>query len=128
MSADVQTGSAADDSFVAVLLVKLGSPKYVKHEDRSIWAATVKGDTVSILDSDDQFTPPEAYTQIADRLVADGAVQVGSYTISHFETFQTNLNAAIQSAGTFYVHQKLARRNAEVQRADGYAGGSRACL
>jgi hypothetical protein len=87
MSAGVQTGSAADDS-LAVLLVELGSQKYMKHEDRSIWAATVKEGTVSILDSDDQFTPPEAYTQIADRLVADGAVQVGSYTISHIETFQ----------------------------------------
>jgi hypothetical protein len=49
----------------------------------------------------------EVYGEMAKGFVIEGTLQVGEYTISQFETFQTFLDRRFDSAGTFMVKAKL---------------------
>ena len=46
---------------IGELVMKLVSKKFLKEEDRRLWAATVKAHMVSTMDADDQFALPDAY-------------------------------------------------------------------
>jgi hypothetical protein len=74
----------------------------MRHPDRSLWAATVKTETVRIVQGDGQMTGAEVYGEIAKVLVIEGALQVSEYTISHVETFHTFVDRGIASGGDVY--------------------------
>jgi hypothetical protein len=62
------------------MLMKLASAKYAMHPDRDPFAGVVKAETISVLDSDGQFTSPEVVREMARILLRDGALQIGPYT------------------------------------------------
>jgi hypothetical protein len=70
----------------------------------------LKAETISVLDSDDQFTSPGVYREMASILLRDRALQIGAYTVSHLPTFQGFLNGQIDAAWTFLVKEALAKK------------------
>jgi hypothetical protein len=103
-------GNAADVKTDALgeLLTKIRSTKYSKSPDRDIWAAAVKPETISVVDSDAKFTSAGVYRYMARMLLRDDALQIGAYTVSHHPTFQGFLNEQIDSDGTFLTKAALA--------------------
>jgi hypothetical protein len=55
----------------------------------------VKAETIPVMDSDEQFTPPGVVREMAGRLLREGALQMGAYTVAHVPTFQGFLNGQI---------------------------------
>jgi hypothetical protein len=103
------------------LIVKLRSPVYVRYQDRSLWPASVKAETVRVVDRDDRSPGADVYWEMAKVLVMEGVLQAGEYTISHLETFQTFLNRRIDSDADAVREGACEARDLHValQRTDG---------